>query len=276
VGGGYLNDADGWYSVVAGGYDNWAYGDRAAVAGGEGDTAWSHFSLVGGGRGNRAGYQSLDTAATVVGGQGNTAYSKYTLVGGGRGNRIEWGGNDYAVIVGGRDNLIDAASSGSVIAGGSKVTLDEASTTFAFGDSFTTTTDNAVIFCHAGQTTKVGIGVTNPTHWIDVSGGAYCNGTNWVNASSRALKRDISELSADELRQVLAQLDQTQVVRYQYKSEKTGEEHIGVIAEDAPAVITTPERDGVNTGDAIGWLIAVAKAQQAEIEALKALLESRN
>jgi len=183
------------------------------------------------------------------------------------------GSSKYATIAGGRSNTI--LDSDNSLAHGYKVKLDNAHQTFAFGDSFTTTTSNAVVFCHTGYTTKVGIGVPNPTHNIDVAGGAYCSGTNWVNASSRSLKKNIAELSPAELQAALAELAQTQVVRYEYKSETSGEQHIGLIAEDAPGAIATPERDGINTADAIGWLIAVAKAQQAEIEALKAELKSR-
>jgi hypothetical protein len=48
-----------------------------------------------------------------------------------------------------------------------------------------------------------------------------------------------------------------------------------LIAEDAPELIATPERDGINTADAIGFLLAAVKAQQAEIDELKAELKRR-
>jgi len=285
VGGGISNRAGSSTSdtavTIAGGAGNHVGGSSgspsafAVVGGGSMDSVHqAKYSVVAGGLRNKAGAVGTTTSGVVIsGGIDNRNIGSRTTICGGENNSIS-NNVSHATITGGADNSISYAD--YALAHGRKVALAyPAASTFAFGDSFTTTTANAVVFCHTGQITRVGIGVPNPTHWIDVQPGAYCDGSNWVNASSREKKRDISELSADELRQVLAQLDQTQVVRYQYKSENTGEEHIGVIAEDAPEAITTPERDGVNTGDAIGWLIAVAKAQQAEIEALKAELRRR-
>ena len=100
-------------------------------------------------------------------------------------------------------------------------------------------------------------------------------GTNWVNSSSRKLKTDISALTPTQMEAVLDELERTQVVSYRYKSEASGEQHIGLIAEDAPELLATPDRDGINTADAIGFLLAAVKAQQVEIEALKSELKGR-
>jgi len=129
-----------------------------------------------------------------------------------------------------------------------------------------------VVFYHNGTPTKLGVGVTDPTHNIDVAGGAYCDGSNWVNASSRKLKTDIAGLTPEECRRILAELTSSEVVRFKYKAQPDGEEHIGLIAEDAPSELATSARDGINTADAIGCLVAGLKAQQAEIEVLKAEL----
>jgi len=121
--------------------------------------------------------------------------------------------------------------------------------------------------------------VTNPTHNIDAAGGAYCDGANWVNASSRELKTEIASLSPEECRRILAELANSEVVRFRYKAQQDGKEHVGLIAEDAPAELVTTARDGINTGDAIGCLLAAVKAQKeisdqqaVEIEALRAEL----
>jgi hypothetical protein len=121
----------------------------------------------------------------------------------------------------------------------------------------------------------MGVGVQNPTHYIDVTGGSYCDASGWHNPSSRELKQDIAKLTPAECRAILRQLLATDVVRYRYKQDEHGQEHIGLIAEEAPDVLTGPEHKAIGTGDAIGFLLAAVKAQQGEIEQLKAELKRR-
>jgi hypothetical protein len=169
--------------------------------------------------------------------------------------------------------LGDSARGDYSLAAGREVKVADAGDySLAFGRDFTTRTPNAVVFCHPEGATRLGVGVANPDHSIHVHGGAYCNGTNWIDGSSRRLKYDIRSLTADDYARVLAILDKTSIVRFRYKSDPNGERHIGLIAEDAPEELATPNRDGVNTADAIGFLLAALKAQNAEIEALKAEL----
>lgn len=247
---GYGNNASGPYSTICGGENNWASGARSIIAGGTGNAASANFSIVGGGTNNTAN----TSGAVVAGGYYNTA------------------GATYAVVPGGYADTCEAYAG---IAAGYRVRArSTANYTLAFGRDFVTSTPYAVVFYHSGFTTKLGVGVTNPTHNIDVAGGAYCDGTNWVNASSRALKKDIVALSAEEYRQILDELAGTDVVRFRYKSDDRSRTHIGLVSEDAPEAVATPERDGISTGDAIGFLFAALKAQQAEIEALRARLDA--
>jgi hypothetical protein len=240
------------------------------VAGGEGNKARGDYAAVSGGVNNSA---SAGTAV-VGGGHYNTASGMYATVAGGA-NNIASG--VFAAVTGGNNNV--AAGSNSM-AGGSVVKTDSAAAaTFAFGSSFTTSTPYAAVFYNSGQTTRLGVGVTDPTHNIDVAGGAYCDGANWVNASSRELKTGIANLSAEECRRILTELASSEVVRFKYKAQQDGKEHVGLIAEDAPSELATAARDGINTGDAIGCLLAAVKAQkaisdqqQAEIEILRAEL----
>jgi hypothetical protein len=267
--GGLDNAATRPFTFVGGGRDNAARLEYAVVVGGEADSANGAYSSVLGGYKNLAGDGTEDTAATVGGGWNNDATGPYATVGGGRLNNAT---GRCATVPGGLSN--DAMGSFSM-AGGEGVDVNtSAHHTFAFGNSFATSTPNAFVLYNGGAT-KIGIDVVNPSYVIDIQDGAYCTGTNWVNASERGLMKNTSPLSTGELRAVLEELNGTSVVRYQYESEDTGEEHIGLIAEDAPEAIATPAHDGINTADAIGWLVAIAKAQQAEIESLKARLEGR-
>jgi hypothetical protein len=77
-------------------------------------------------------------------------------------------------------------------------------------------------------------------------------------------------MAADEVRKLAAQLEDLELVRFRYRLQDDDKLHVGVIAEDAPDVLVSAKHDALSTGDAIGFLMAVAKAQQAEIEQLKA------
>ncbi|MEO0086044.1 MAG: tail fiber domain-containing protein, partial [candidate division WOR-3 bacterium] len=280
VGGGYQNYASGAYSTVGGGTNDSAAGTAAVIAGGQLNRTTADGAAIGGGWRNLASgrYATVaggldDTASgyasTVAGGVGNVADQSYATVCGGYNNRAL---GLYASVCGGMDN--QAVGSYSVAAGGKGVRVTSGYT-LAFGEDFSTSTARAVVFYHSGGATKLGVGVVNPTHYIDVTGGSYCDAAGWHNPSSRALKKNIRVLTPDQCRTVLAELLRTDVVQYVYKADSTGKEHIGLIAEDAPALLTDARRTAIGTGDAIGFLFAALKAQQQEIEALKAELVRR-
>ena len=44
----------------------------------------------------------------------------------------------------------------------------------------------------------VGIGVTDPDHLLELSGGAYSNGSTWENAASRDDMENIHELTLED------------------------------------------------------------------------------
>ncbi len=278
AGGGRQNTASGYAATVGGGEDNAASHDYATVGGGYENTADSNYATVGGGWNNNAsGYFATggggyaDTAsgqyATVGGGRNNTADTSYATVGGGGFNTAS---GQYATVPGG---YADSVAGDYSLAAGSQVRLTStADYSFAFGRNFSSSVPNAVIFHNSVVPIRVGIGVTVPTHYIDVAGGAYCNGAQWVSVSSVKYKKDIQSLTPQEYQDILKKLAQTEVVRYRYKSENSAELHIGVIAEDAPEEMVDAERIGIPTGDAVGFLLAALKAQQQEIEALKAMV----
>ena len=105
---------------------------------------------------------------------------------------------------------------------------------------------------------KVGIGTTTPTHLIELAGGAYSDGASWVNASSRALKKDIKEVTAEEAIQTVENL---KPVSFVYK-EGNQEMHVGFIAEDVPEMVATGDRKGLESMDIAAVLTKVVQEQQ--------------
>lgn len=110
---------------------------------------------------------------------------------------------------------------------------------------------------------NVGIGINNPTHLIHLNGGAYSDGPTWVNASSRELKKDIVEVSAEEAIQTVESL---KPVSFMYK-EGNQDVHVGFIAEDVPEMVATPDRKGLESMDIAAVLTKVVQEQQKMLKA---------
>jgi len=120
---------------------------------------------------------------------------------------------------------------------------------------------------------NVGIGTTGPKYLID-TGGAYCNGSKWVNASSRKYKENIKELTADEAMDTLRGLNP---VKFNYKIS-SDEQSVGFIAEDVPTLVASKDRKGMSPMDVVAVLTKVVQEQQrtiAELSRKVANLENR-
>ncbi|WP_363152164.1 tail fiber domain-containing protein [uncultured Mucilaginibacter sp.] len=133
----------------------------------------------------------------------------------------------------------------------------------------------------------LGLGTSSISHLLTLNGGAYCDGTTWVNASDARLKRDILPLHKYGLAQVM----QLKPVTYFYKSDKTNHPEVGFIAQDVqkiiPEVVSGKEGDlskGETLGLSYGNLVPVLtkaiqeqqkqiEAQQKQIDELKALVD---
>jgi tetratricopeptide (TPR) repeat protein len=113
--------------------------------------------------------------------------------------------------------------------------------------------------------TKVGIDNPNPSYPLHLSGGAYCSGSTWVNASSRALKEDIEYLTLQEAKETL---DELNPVKFKYISEEN-EKHVGFIAEDVPELVATKDRKGLASMDVVAVLTKIVQEQQDKIEELE-------
>ena len=114
----------------------------------------------------------------------------------------------------------------------------------------------------------VGIGTTNPTERLHVNG--KVRATDFVTSSSRAYKKNIIDLSAEQAEAALSQMNP---VQYQYKSDAVGDRHVGFIAEDVPNLVATPNKKGVSALDMVAVLTKVVQEQQKTISELKARLK---
>ena len=123
----------------------------------------------------------------------------------------------------------------------------------------------------AGQPGNVGLGVVAPTYPLQLKNGAYVTaGGVWTNASSRAYKNDIKDLSVDAAEQTLEKLNP---VTFQYKVDPK-EHHVGFIAEDVPDLVASKDRKGVSSMDVVAVLTKVVQQQQKTIAELKAKVEA--
>jgi hypothetical protein len=112
----------------------------------------------------------------------------------------------------------------------------------------------------------VGIANTNPNYKLCVgTSGAYCDGGNWVDGSSREFKANIENLTATEAMDTLKGLDP---VKFNYK-EDLEEQCIGFIAEDVPDLVATNDRKGMSAMDVVAVLTKVVQEQQKTISELK-------
>jgi hypothetical protein len=115
------------------------------------------------------------------------------------------------------------------------------------------------------STVKVGFGFDTPTHLIHLAGGAYSDGATWVNASSRELKKNIKEVTAEE---AIKTVESLMPVSYVYK-EGNQDTHVGFIAEDVPEMVATPDRKGLESMDIAAVLTKVVQEQQRMLKEQK-------
>jgi len=121
----------------------------------------------------------------------------------------------------------------------------------------------------------VGIGTTNATQLLVVgSGGAYCNGTTWVNGSDRNTKQDFDAVNP---REVLAKVSALPITEWQYKVEADGTKHIGPMAQDFHAAFGLNGADDkhISTVDEGGVALAAIQGLDEKVEARSQDSESR-
>ena len=108
---------------------------------------------------------------------------------------------------------------------------------------------------------NVGIGTTTPDFLID-TGGAYCNGRSWVDASSRQYKQEIKALTRNEAMDALKGLNP---VKFRFK-KSPDESRVGFIAEDVPDLVAMKDRKGMSSMDVVAVLTKVVQEQQRTVQ----------
>jgi len=111
----------------------------------------------------------------------------------------------------------------------------------------------------------VGIGTQTPSYPLHMAGGAYTNGSIWVDASSREYKENIEILSTEEALEAIKELNP---VKYAYKTDQT-EKRVGFIAEEVPELVSMKDRKGLSPMDIVAVLTKVVQEQRKEIEGQK-------
>jgi len=122
-----------------------------------------------------------------------------------------------------------------------------------------------------GNGGNLGIGgIITPSNPIQHANGAFLSNAGvWTNASSRAYKQDIEDLSAQEAQRTF---DDLKPVKYASRRDPT-ERHVGFIAEDVPDLVATKDRKGLSPMDIVAVLTKVVQEQQQTIDQLKARLD---
>jgi hypothetical protein len=120
-------------------------------------------------------------------------------------------------------------------------------------------------------TGNVGIGTIAPTNPLEMASGAHVTaGGVWTDASSRQYKENISNLTPEE---AIAALEKLNPVKFNYKVEKD-EEYVGFIAEDAPDLVATKDRQSLSPMDIVAVLTKVVQQQQKKIAELEARINA--
>lgn len=140
------------------------------------------------------------------------------------------------------------------------------------GGDFNIDANTWLLINRDGQYVRVGSEIM-PLYPLHMASGAHVTvGGVWTDASSRSLKENIRDLSADEAFDALSKLNPQ---KYNYKTDKE-EEYLGFIAEDVPELVATKDRKSLSPMDIVALLTKVVQQQQQKIEILEARLKISN
>jgi len=202
-------------------------------------------------------------------------------VGGGQVQLTGYGNAFVGMADGGVSVIGNGSLAGGYVRGTANVTANGA---WAVGDSVNANFDFSYAFGNGISTRAInsmriarldiGLGAGWPVvanALIYAANGAYLSsGGIWTDASSRDLKNNVEDLSADVARTVLAGLNP---VTFEYKAE-LGDTHVGFIAEDVPDLVATPDKKGLSSMDIVAVLTKVVQEQQKRIDQLEADLKA--
>lgn len=109
---------------------------------------------------------------------------------------------------------------------------------------------------------KIGLGVINPANPLQLASGAKVTaGGVFTNASSRALKHDVTPLSGANALDTVRQLEP---VTFAYDADPD-EQQVGFIAEDVPALVADNDRKSLSPMDVVAVLTKVVQEQDKQL-----------
>jgi hypothetical protein len=114
---------------------------------------------------------------------------------------------------------------------------------------------------------NLGLGVSAPTHPLDLASGAFVSATGvWTNASSRTYKEDIRPIGDP-----LPLLEKVGIYRYRYRADHGDDrrERIGVIAEELPEMVASADHKGAPTGELVALSLAANRALLEKVNRLE-------
>jgi hypothetical protein len=122
---------------------------------------------------------------------------------------------------------------------------------------------------------RVAVGAIDPQYKLHVDGDIKANGTLYASScscpSSKEFKRDIQEISAPLARGYLDKLKSLRLVAFHYREDpKSRPLRLGVVAEEAPREIVSPDGKAVSLSDYITFVAGAVKALAAEFDGLAA------
>jgi hypothetical protein len=118
---------------------------------------------------------------------------------------------------------------------------------------------------------NLGIAI-NPTHLIHLWGGAYSDGTTWVNSSDKNLKENFESVDGEK---ILILIDDLPIMKWKYKTDSPGIKHIGPVAQDFYALFGLGNDDkSISSVDPSGIALAAIKELSKQNKAFKEQIES--
>jgi len=293
IAGGYYNTAGPYhYSTVGGGERNTASAYYSTVPGGYGDTASGYCSFA-------AGYQvRVDADYTFAFGNNFTTSASHAVIfyDSGTPIKVGIGTTSPSTTLHVQGDALVKSTGGSVSLSGSDGAMEIWGTDGAFIDLKDSESDDYDFrITQVGGTNNlgllggnVGIGHTSPTEKLDVNGTArlrsMSTGTGTdvvVDANGVLLKKSSSIRYKQNIRRLDStpgQILQLNPVRFDWKT--TGEADIGLIAEEVEKAVPDlviydkeGKPDAVKYDKMTVYLLQVVKAQQEQIDVLKAKLD---
>ncbi len=148
-------------------------------------------------------------------------------------------------------------TSGAVILLAGKKGYDYYQSSNSLGARMTIRTDAADTTIDIDGDGRIGIGKpADAVKRIDVDGGAYCDGSNWVNASDANSKENFAPVDGQELLEKIGDLE---ITKWNYKGDPETE-HIGPTAQDFKETFGVGADDrSISTIDPSGIALAAIK-----------------